>query len=537
MRPWRRVPLCAFVWFAALSAAFAAPASAQFYDDARHQLGLAPDPIARSPRLLGYGLLNFVGDDPHNRIALWDFAANPTGLSIDDTTSTVEFRPATASASGVRDDLGGERQDLAARETRLGYELWRRADNTTYGLNGDFGSLRYDRPFASAIEERSRLVQPTVMPVLAGRLPYTQSGHWLYAARLFYSGETSDDQYRLFTINNGSQFLDQDGATVGPPNTFTPTHYQVRSSGGGAGVAWRSPALTASVMADAIANQIRGSNDDALHHGGTSENRPYTIGQATLLGRVGDHFQWGADGRGWSSQSEERWVYTVSAGIGQNPLDGRGKLLSREEKGTTLHTRALWTWGVFEVGAGLSTAYQRITITPPDARDQTSLNYFLHTVSNRTGADTLSLPDSVSLNQAEDRSVDGGVGAQLRFAAGRGRLGAEYHQLREVLDQTTSGHGPKRTGWDVRTGAEFEITPVLAGRAGYRYRKYDRDALIVGNEFTGNTLTLGIGIQPTVARWVLDAGYAIEWQQADFGDPSDPRGSDQQLAVQVRWAF
>lgn len=537
MSPWRRVPLCAFVFVAALSASFAAPASAQFYDDARHLLGLSPDPIARSPRLLGYGLLNWVGDDPHNRITLWDFAQNPTGLSVDDTTSTVEFRPATASASSVRDELGGERQDLAARETRLGYELWRRDEGSAYGIAGNLGQLRYDRPFADTEEERSRLVQPTVMPVLAGKLPYTDSGRWLYAARLFYSGESSDDQYRLFTVNGENQFLDQDGTTVNPPNTFTPTHYKVRTMGGGAGVAWRAPLVTASIVADAIGDNIQGSNDDPLHHGGSSETRPYEIGQATLLGRIGRHFEWGADGRGWTSKSEQRWVYTVSAGIGLDPLEGRGKLLEREEKGTTLHTRALWTWGAFEVGGGINTAYRRLDITPPAAGDRTSFNYFLHTVSNRVGADTLSLPDSVSQNRIEDRSVDGGVGAQWRFAAGRGRVGAEYHVLREVLDQTLSGHGPKMTGWDVRTGAEYQITPVLAGRAGYRYRWYDQDALTAQNEHLGHTLTLGLGIQPTVARWTLDAGYAIEWLQADFGDPANPRGSDQQLAVQIHWGF
>src|SRR5213594_1558731 len=98
--------------------------SAQLYDEARQLLDLFPDPIARSPRLLGMGRLTFLFDDRRNRITLWDFAGNPTGVLENDSTSTVELQPTTAAISSLHDVAGNgrllERQDLAAREIRLG---------------------------------------------------------------------------------------------------------------------------------------------------------------------------------------------------------------------------------------------------------------------------------------------------------------------------------------------------------------------------------------------------------------------------------
>src|SRR5262245_13250418 len=66
--------------FLAMSAGILLPtsSSAQRYEAARRLLDLSPDPIARSPRLLGMGRLT-LADDRHNNLGMWDFAANPTG--------------------------------------------------------------------------------------------------------------------------------------------------------------------------------------------------------------------------------------------------------------------------------------------------------------------------------------------------------------------------------------------------------------------------------------------------------------------------
>jgi len=59
-----------------------------------------------------------LADDLHNRVTLWDFAGNPTGIAAAETLSALEYRPMMRSSAGVRDLLSGtpgrERQELVA---------------------------------------------------------------------------------------------------------------------------------------------------------------------------------------------------------------------------------------------------------------------------------------------------------------------------------------------------------------------------------------------------------------------------------------
>src|ERR1044071_8627118 len=115
MNPSRRVLAGVFVGLVLALATLSSPVRAQFYEDARYALELAPDPLARSPRLVGMGGLSLVVDDDHNRIDLWDFAHSPTGIMDADSNSTLELRPNTSSRSDVSDrtegPLGGDRQE------------------------------------------------------------------------------------------------------------------------------------------------------------------------------------------------------------------------------------------------------------------------------------------------------------------------------------------------------------------------------------------------------------------------------------------
>ena len=74
-------------------------------------------------------------------------------------------------------------------------------------------------------------------------------------------------------------------------------------------------------------------------------------------------------------------------------------------------------------------------------------------------------------------------------------------------------------------------------RLGYLFRSEDLDELTEQNEFTSHSVTGGIGVHPLGVRWTLDAGYAFEWVQADFGAPDEPRSTRQQLGVSLRWDF
>jgi hypothetical protein len=243
MSPRRRVLLSALTPVIMLLAALAVPASAQIYDAARGSLGFSLDAIERSPRLLGMGQLTYVGDDPHTRITLWDFAANPLGILSADSTSTIEVYPGTSSYSGDhRADNGASdlwRQVLAGREGRVSGEVWRRDGNrAAYGLAGTFAQLSTDAIAGESIERRSTYGQPTVMPVLVGHVPFVKSDRWLYSARFYYSGENVAADYFETVVNPQGEFIDQSGTPTDPPENFTATDYNVRSVGGGLGVGY-----------------------------------------------------------------------------------------------------------------------------------------------------------------------------------------------------------------------------------------------------------------------------------------------------------
>jgi hypothetical protein len=563
MSPSHRVLLGALTIGVLLAPAVAVPVLAQDYEAARRSLDFAPDPLARSPRLLGMGRLGFVVDDPNNRLTLWDFAGNPTGILEDDSVSTLEFRPATWSASSVHGLLTPagtiERQDLGAREARLGLEAWHRSKSTAYGLIGDAGQMRWDRPYDRFREKRSQISQPLFMPVLTGRLPYVKSGRMNYALRVYGGGEDQTDDYLTFVSNAAGEYLDKMGDLLNAPDFVTPDEYSIQVRGGGTALSYRfGKSLTAALGADAAIRDIKGTNEGARYASEIRERRPSGSGQASLIGRFGDHLEWGADGRGWTSTSQQNWLFTTSAGLQAVPLSGRGKLLDREEKGTTMHTRLRWVQGAIEFGAGLNTGYRQITITPPAADDPTSFNAFRNAVYYRFNADTLALADSVVANRSEEREWEAAAGLSWQLPNRRGVVGAEFHHYRDHLDQRLElerklernllgdtvevvsylfTSGPRRVRWDVRAGLEYRVNPVLTGRAGYIYRRDDRDQFTNRNEFVGHTLTLGAGIRPAGTTWSLETGYAVEWLKPDFGDPTEARSSRQQLAAQVRWTF
>src|SRR5262245_53009219 len=108
---------------------------AQIRDPSNLTFDFSPDATNRSPRLLGMGRLT-LPSDVHNGVNLWDLAANPIGLFESDSTSSFDLRPATSSAAARHTPVGSdtERQHLAGREVRVGYEAWKRGDTSIYGI-------------------------------------------------------------------------------------------------------------------------------------------------------------------------------------------------------------------------------------------------------------------------------------------------------------------------------------------------------------------------------------------------------------------
>jgi hypothetical protein len=522
-------------------AAFVAarPAVAQLYDDARRAVAFAPDPIARSPRLLGMGRLVYLLDDPQNRISLWDFAGNPTGLMEDDSTSIIEFMPATAATSSVSDipgpDRMRERQTLAAREVSFGYEAWHRArDGATYGAIGDLGLLRTDRPFSADLERRVRFTVPRIMPVINGRMPYLLTERLVYAVRFIYQYESADDRLRTIVRNPAGDYIDLDGITVPDVDFFTPNQHSVRTLGGGAALSYRFGSTTVAVGHDQIGSLVKGRNEASRYLSETRENRPYGVWQGTAVGHIGG-LEWGADAQSWKANSKASWVFSISTGSASTPLAGRGSLYRRSEEGRSLRGRARWKLGSFELGGGGGFERREIDIVAPLATDSTSFNRFRNFVFLVPSADSLYLPDSVTSNRFEQQAWTAGGGIGWTRADGRWMAAAEFHRSSAEVDAVLSGRGPNPASWDLRTGVECAVNPTLRLRAGYIHRWTDRDELTANSEFLANAGTIGLGIAPSAVRWSIEGGYIHEWERADFGDPGSPRTNRNQLAVRVTW--
>ena len=514
-------------------------ASAQVYETARRALGLYPDPTARSPRLLGMGRLT-LADDKHNSVGMWDFAANPTGVLDADSSSTFDLRPATAAAAGVwsPEGSGQQRQYLAGRDVRLGYEGWRRTENgNAYGVVGEAATLRTDRPYDDDSSLRATFSEPKVTAILNGKMPFFRAEQTRYAFLGSYTSERQVDEYRTFFANENGQYLGKEGDIEPPPEFFTPEEYRISTLGASLGLSYAiAPWSTTALVGHVRSSRIEGENSSVIHDSGTGEDRPHYAIQVTEMGRLANNrLEWIYDFYTWSGAGEGRWVFTLKAGLNQEPFSGRGKLLDREENGLSGRGRVRFNSGNLMLSGSFDHGTRTIEVTPPDITDETSFNHFLNVAYNRDGADSLALPDSVVFDHQEDTywSVAGGGTWKLS----KGIVGVEYHLGEQKRIQSGIGEGPKRQYWDVRAGVEYPCTRVLSGRAGYLYRVDDRDLLTNFNEYTSNSLTLGLGLAHPGSIWGLDIGYLFEWLEPDYQPVGDPHDSRHMMSAQIHWAF
>ncbi len=546
-------------WSSSLLALFclSTPAWPQIAATERTTLELPPDPVARSPRLLGMGRLTLL-DDRNNRLDLWDFAANPVGLYDTDSTSVLAVRPVTNTSSDARDFSVGELQTGASHDSRLQIDAIRRpGQGTTYGLLGEVTQNREDALFSIESEHRSLLTNPLAIPFITGELSFLDPKRFHYAMTGIFGVTDTRDQYRQLSTNGAGQYVDHTGTIQDPPDFFTPDQYLVRRVGGGLAVSYRaSSSLVAALSGRFVSNGVLGNNNGRRNESENRERRPVSTAQATLVGHVGRNFQWAADGQAWSASSTTTWVFTLSPqggpGPSKPPLTGRGDLDKRKEEGQRLKVEARWLAGIAQIGGSLQTYYQKVQITPSPLSSRTSFNSFREQVyAQPIAPDTLVLPGDVLSSDDRERDWEAVGGISAPFRHRRGIVAAEYHYIKRRLDALTgqgaiaeeiNGAPPvasARDGvaWDVRAGAEYRWTNVLTPRLGYVFRSEDLDRLTQQNEYTSHTATAGIGVRPPGVRWTFDAGYSFEWVQADFGAPDRPRSTRQQLGVELRWDF
>jgi len=562
MNPRRWVHRSAWIVSWVAVAWFAVPAGAQFAEPSRQSADLPPDPIARSARLLGMGRLTLLADRD-NRIHLWDFAGNPVGILDADSVSTLTLRPSTTSASSSVDQPGAygdiELQEAASRNSRFHIEAFRRpGTGTSYGIVGELTQLRTDALYSATSERRSQYSNPLGIPMVAGQLPFLDRERTRYAIYGIFGLNDSRDEYRRLSENATGRYVDHSGTLMAPPNYFEPEEYFVRRLGGGASLAYQAArSLQVSIGGNIVSNGIVGTNEGDRYASEVRERRPIYTGQGTLIGKLGESLEWGADGQMWvSARSQATWVFTISPsggpGPSRPPLSGRGDLAKRKEEGNRIRLRSRWSAGSLDLGGSFGAAYRKTQVTPAPLSASNSFNLFrLRAYSEIAAADTIGFPEDVLSSTVEQRDWEGAGGLATRLPGGRGVVAAEFHYVQRSTESLTGqgaiaeeifGAPPiasetKGVLWDVRSGIEYRCTDIFTGRAGYIYRTLDEDAETKMNEYLSQTVTAGIGLRPFGARWNLEAGYAFEWGQADFGSPVRPRSTRQQLGVQLQWAF
>jgi len=516
-----------------------ATASAQFYEPALRSLDLTAGPLARSPRLVGMGGLSLAVPDRDASISLWDLGGIPVGLGLDDTTSTLDLRPGTSSLSGVRSrSAGGVRQNLAARSNVAQFEaVYRsRESGSVFGVVGDMSGLRWDQPYSAFVERRQGLRHPEALAVLGGRLPRLFDGHVSWAAHLRFRAEDVQNEYRDIVSNAAGEFIDQAGGLLTPPSEFEPTDIGVNTTSYGLSTAYAVGRSTQVALGfEHEGNKITQRNDLQRSSSEVIEQRPYWVGRAALVGRIGRTFEYGVDGIGRLAKSEGDYRFSASAGVGGIPLTGRGNMFTRDEKASEMRARVRWSPGRATFAGALTTAANKVTIDPPNENDPTSFNRFLDIAFNRPGTDSLSYPDKVVHHQTRRYAVAYGAGASYRF--GNTLAGGEFHWARDLHTSTITLDGPRRIAWDVRGGIERPLGRQMKARAGYAYRFVDEDDFTAGNEYIGHALTAGVGYTPSGTAWSLESGYVFEFRGRRDETPEDERQTRQTLAVQVHWAF
>jgi hypothetical protein len=529
---------------ATIATLVAAPAYAQFYEDARRDLDLGPDAISRSPRMLGMGRLSLVLDDVHLRLDIWEFSANPAGLYESDSTSSLEFYPGTTARSTVHDEPAGAgtrvRQDAALREFRNGYETWRRSKGgTAFGVIGEFDRMRFDSPRAGETEVRSQFSMPRTSLVFAGKMPLILPERLRYGFAFTHRYESRQDETRLVVANAAGTYIDKDGTTLPTPESLSPSQYGIRSVGARFGMLLKATSwLNLAGGYDYLGNAIEGRNDAVRNTDEIREDRPYGTFSASAAGRLAGHLAFVGDASRWSTgQTDQRWVASFSTGSGQPPVAGRGLFQRREESGHEYRGRFNWTQNALTLSAGGSSFRREVSTRVPPVGDITSFNYFMNQLSGRPGADSLSLPDSLRSNTTTEEGSEYGVGAALRLPWRSAIAGAEYHASRTAFDQLLSGAVGARKTREFHGGLELPVNAVLQVRGGYIHRWLDSDDEIDMTEYVAQAVTGGFSYMPPRSSWAFDAGYEVRWGRADFGDPTRIRSSEQAGSCRLRWVF
>src|SRR5262249_10680407 len=196
-----------------------------------------------------------------------------------------------------------------------------------------------------------------------------------WGAHLRFRNETVDDQYRLIVENAAGEYIDLAGGEVPAPAEFTPTSVDVNSSALGVSTAYALGRRTqVGFSIERETDRIHSTNDLVRSSSEFQERRPYWNGQAALVGGFGKTFESGITGTGRLAKSDVDWRFSADAGVGAEPLTGRGHMLTRDEHSSEMRARARWSPGRATFAGSLYTQASKVLVDPPHANDASSLN-------------------------------------------------------------------------------------------------------------------------------------------------------------------
>jgi hypothetical protein len=520
-------------------------ARAQVLGPAPEPLQFEVDPIARSPRLVGMGGLVYTVEDQHNQIALWDLARNPIGLIADRDSSNLEVWGNYLNSSLIGDQTFGRvRQSLAAKGWDAITEAWRRSHSTlVYGAEMRYLNSNVDRPEADQTAIRGTSGSFTFRPTIAGAVKWVKSNNMRWALRVNLIAQNQHQQRHFFIERPGGDYLGGSGELIsGFPNLFDANSGFLTGTGLGGALDYRlGPWVDAAIQGDYVTETVSTDNTTDRSVSQYEQKRPFATGSMALIGRVGSKVEWGVDGRIFRSTADESYNISISGGIGNPPLAGRGARLTSDQNGSILNGRLLFKLPQgLRLGFGGRSYYEKLIVNPPPVNDQDSYNLFLnHIYSAVPEADSLALADSISRTTRMVHAYEVGGGLSWSHAR-RLTAGIEYHVSQDkrdaqVVDYATPG--PYVKSWDVRAGGEYRCTERLVGRVGFDYTQSDLNTLVPFNDTVARAFSLGVGYYPTGASWAMESGYRLEWPRTDYGDPTQTRGNRQSLGLNVRWLF
>ena len=275
--------------------------------------------------------------------------------------------------------------------------------------------LRSNGPSARTVERRREFRAPRiVMPCWTAACRSFHSERLRYALGGFYGRRGRDRPATgRSSATPPASYIDQDG---GPRCRLRLLHARRVSRSHARRGRRRSRAVFGSrspprLRAHGSSSRIEGENSSVITTRGPARTVPTTTSRdrdrpgPVVPGTGTMPLEWGATCASGPRRAEERWVFTLTAGIGGIPSPAAASSSTARRRARRMRVRGCAAWtGAFELG-GLGTVLDRRRSRSSASRpNRSDLVQRVHRRRrrDRDGADTLTLPDSIRFNRTTE---------------------------------------------------------------------------------------------------------------------------------------